>query len=78
MQINWCLDNNIQELIWDEDLKCDEDKALQFIEKDLMGIPNLLKIRKISFKNVFKNTTAKNKDKAETACKNLKIKFVGN
>ena len=36
IRVNWCLDNNVRELIWDGDLKCNQDKAVQFIEKELM------------------------------------------
>jgi hypothetical protein len=69
----WGLDCNLKRLIWNKDLRCSPQTALQFAEKDLPNIYNL-KLKHIQLQGVLRKL--ENRDKIKHALKNIDITCV--
>ena len=71
--INWNLNNNLRELIWNEDLRCSPSTALKFTCKDLPNIYNL-KLQKLRLQGVFR--TLENRQKVRDALDTMFVECV--
>ena len=69
-EVDWNLNNELRELIWNDDLKCSPSTTVKFLTKELPSIYNL------KFKRIFMNGVLRsqaNRSKCIDALKNINI-----